>query len=243
MKLKNTMLLVAAVGMTTMIQTAQASYDWGTTATLAQLENIGGTAATSGGYLTIGDKTFSNFSSLATTLFDGSGQPANITVTASQVGSTYLLTWVGEVATIAGGGNDLGDLKLGYSVTATDGKIFAIDQSYTGTANPLPGEVSIAENVYHPGTVSNPVASSQLTQFITGTGYTAVGAILQPALPSVDVVKDIQLISPSGDAVSISVVEQSFEQVPEASTILAGALLLLPLGASTLRILRKSPVA
>jgi hypothetical protein len=44
------------------------------------------------------------------------------------------------------------------------------------------------------------------------------------------------------DLSSISRVSQSFHQtaVPEPSTVVAGALLLLPFGVSTLRILRKS---
>jgi hypothetical protein len=38
----------------------------------------------------------------------------------------------------------------------------------------------------------------------------------------------------------LSVLEQSVHQVPEPTTMLAGALLLLPFGASTLRILRRN---
>jgi hypothetical protein len=38
-------------------------------------------------------------------------------------------------------------------------------------------------------------------------------------------------------------VQQSFHQVPEPTTIIAGVLLLLPFGASTVRILRKRQTA
>jgi hypothetical protein len=56
------------------------------------------------------------------------------------------------------------------------------------------------------------------------------------------VTKDISLAIPNDDTtqVTISQVTQSFHQVPEPTTVLAGALLLLPFGASTLRILRRN---
>jgi hypothetical protein len=55
------------------------------------------------------------------------------------------------------------------------------------------------------------------------------------------VTKDIAfgVTSVNGGFITISQVAQSFHQVPEPTTIIAGALLLLPFGASTLRILRK----
>ena len=59
------------------------------------------------------------------------------------------------------------------------------------------------------------------------------------------VTKDIALgvISPNGGFITISQVTQSFHQVPEPATMIAGALLLLPFGASTLRVLRKRQTA
>ena len=63
------------------------------------------------------------------------------------------------------------------------------------------------------------------------------------------VTKDIAfgVISANGGFVSISQVTQSFHDettaVPEPTTVIAGALLLLPFGASTLRIMRKTRTA
>jgi hypothetical protein len=74
-----------------------------------------------------------------------------------------------------------------------------------------------------------------------------VGANLyvDPAQTTLYVIKDIAMsTSQSVPLTTISVVSQSFHQtvVPEPSTVVAGALLLLPFGVSTLRILRKNKV-
>jgi len=240
MKLRITVIVVAAVAMAAMTQTAQAGFDFGTTATLAQLEN------TSGGYLTIGDKVFSGFTSSEFNLISGDGVPADIQVTATHVGNSYFLKWNGDIAGVIGGA-PAGDLTLGYTVTATDGLIYAIDQSYTGTSGANPGTIlAVNETAALPGTTTV-VASSDLNATILSTSYTAAGAILTPAQPVLDVTKDIHLYAGNdlNNFLDISVVEQSFEQiaVPEPTTVLAGALLLLPLGVSTLRILRRNRIA
>ena len=56
------------------------------------------------------------------------------------------------------------------------------------------------------------------------------------------VIKDILIFADAGQSVGLSDVKQSFHQaaVPEPTTIIAGALLLLPFGAGMLRILRKT---
>jgi hypothetical protein len=61
----------------------------------------------------------------------------------------------------------------------------------------------------------------------------------------VNVAKDISFSTLVGGTIDISQIEQSFEEtaVPEPTTIIAGALLLLPFGASTVRILRKNRTA
>jgi hypothetical protein len=238
MKLLNEVIVVAAVAMVAMTQRAQAAYDFGTTATLYQLEN------TSGGELTIGDKVFSDFTSTEFNMVAGNGDPADIQVTVSQVGSSYFLKWTGDIAEVLGG-EPAGDLTLGYTVAATDGEIYAIDQSYTGTSGANPGTIlSVAETATIPGTTTV-AATSDLNATIISTSYTATGAILNPAQAALDISKDINLYAGNNpnNFLDISVVEQSFEQVPEASTVLAGALLLLPLGASTLRILRRNRIA
>src|SRR2546430_3541765 len=92
--------------------------------------------ATTGGSLTIGDKTFSNFSFFENGLtnFD----PSKIQVTASVSNGVYFLTWDGNMNLVSGG-TASADLVLKYSVTATGGLIDAIDSSYTGSTQPAGG--------------------------------------------------------------------------------------------------------
>jgi PEP-CTERM motif-containing protein len=205
--------LVAVIFVVTQVQTVQAQ----TTATLAYL------ADTPGATLNIGDKTFGGFSynESGLTSFNAS----EIQVTASQVGSSYFLTWGGNISLVTGG-EATADLLLNYSVTANDGEIFAIDQNYTGSAYPPGGAfISVQENAYAPGNVT-PAASSYLNQNIDSTSYTAIGAILTPAQPILNVTKDIGLGVVDGGFITISQIEQSFEQVavPEPATV--GCLLL-----------------
>ena len=249
MKLRKTIIVIAAFAIGVTIQTAKAAFvslgtGAGDSVTLADLEATGGN--TYG--LTIGDKTFSNFSSTRVNQFDGNGDPNNIYVAVSHVGTSYFLTWSGDVAE-ALDSTGLGvsaDLKLGYSVTATGGEIYAIDQNYTGGSSGTGiTTLSVAENIIKPGTTTV-VAHSLLNDTILSTSYSDAGAILHPGLSSVDVTKDIHLGALGlGADVDISVVEQSFEQiaVPEPTTVIAGILLLLPLGVSTLRILRRNRIA
>jgi len=167
--------------------------------------------AANGGTLTIGDKTFSGFT------FGDSGltsfNASNIQVTASQVGNSYLLTWGGNISLVSSG-TASADLLLNYSVTANDGKIFAIDQNYTGSADPSGGSfISVTENAFVPGNVVA-VASSYLNQMVDSTPFTATGAVLTPAQPILNVTKDIGFGVVNGGFITISQVEQSFEQVP-----------------------------
>jgi hypothetical protein len=202
-----------AIAVLIQVQTVQAQ----TTATLAYLEN------TPGATLNIGDKTFSGFtySESGLTTFDAS----DINVTASQVGTSYFLTWGGNISLVAAG-EVTADLLLNYTVSANDGKIFAIDQNYTGSAFPAGGAfISVAETAIVPGNATI-VASSYLNDTITSTSYTATGAILTPAQPILNITKDIGLGVIDGGFITISQVEQSFEQVvvPEPATV--GCLLL-----------------
>jgi hypothetical protein len=71
---------------------------------------------------------------------------------------------------------------------------------------------------------------------------------IDPSQTTLYVTKDLRFVILDGNPninngisqVSVSSVQQSYHQVPEPTTIIAGALLLLPFGASTLRILRKN---
>ncbi len=224
--------------MAVMIQPAQADI------TLAQLA--------AGQTISVGDKTFSEFSFVESGL--NSFDPNAIIVTAtSGPGGVDYLTFSGTMQLAGFTAVTLaGDLKLNYTVTATAGSIAMIDQLYTGGA--VNGSILINEtatsgaNTAHsqlsagfgPADVSDPNAYpyGPLTPIDLGEGDLLT---IDPAQTTLHVTKDISFsIFAPGGQVSVSQVQQSFHQVPEPTTVLAGALLLLPLGASTLRILRRN---
>ena len=229
---KKLIVLFAVTTMAGMIQTVQASF------TLAQLAN--------GGTISIDDKTFSGFSYTESGLT--SFNPNQIIVTATESGGIEYLTWSGNISLVSGG-IATADLKLNYIVTANAGAINAIDQNYTGSAQN--GLLAVDETAAI-GTFGGTVA---------GYSHLGVGDYSDPPAEAGDllnivpletvlyVTKDIgfSVTSSHGGFITISQVAQSFHQdppvVPEPTTMLAGALLLLPFGASTLRILRKNRTA
>src|SRR5664280_1139800 len=188
------------------------------------------------GSLTIGDKTFSNFSAL------GSGftvyNPATIQVTAiaGPAGIDYL-QFVGNI-TLLGPPAGSADLQLGYTVTAGAGLISMIDQEYTGSAHN--GDLTIDETASSSGA---PTAHSDLSagfgitdisdpnSFFAPNGTFDIGEddllSISPPQSTLQVIKDISVdvtgASPL-DKVSISVIMQSFHQVPEPSAMLLGSL-------------------
>jgi hypothetical protein len=240
--------LIAIFAVTTMvvamIQTAQAAF----TGTLADL------ASTPGATLSIDDKIFSGFSFHAVNLsgFDAN----NIIVTASiGPGGVDYLTFGGNIQ-LAGFSFATADLLLGYSVTATGGQaISMIDQRYTGGA--INGSLLINETATSAGA---PAAHSQLSVndvsdpsvYPNGNPFD-VGEndllLVVPPQTTLYVTKDLSFTIFNGtpgnpiSQVAATSVQQSFHQVPEPTTMIAGALLLLPFGASTLRILRKRQTA
>jgi hypothetical protein len=227
--IRNKLIAIFAVtAMVAMIQTAQASL------TLAQLA--------AGGTLSIGDKTFSGFSYTPSglTTFD----PSQIIVTATEGGGIDYLTWSGNISLVSGG-PATADLKLNYIVTANAGTINMIDQSYTGSA--INGLLAVDETA----------AIGNFGGTVVGYSHLEGGDLSDPPAEGFDllnivppetvlyVTKDIAfgVTSINGGFITISQVAQSFHQVPEPTTMIAGALLLLPFGASTLRILRKNRTA
>ena len=229
MKLRNSVIAIAAVAMAATIQTAQAAF----TDNLADL-------IANNGSLTIDDKTFSGFSILGSGLT--SFNAANIIVTASESGGVEYLTWQGNIS-LAGGGPVTADLVLNYTVKSSGGAIDWIDQAYTGSAQGG-GLLAIDETVSTAPSGGTIVGHSHLTGFDISDPPAEANDILNIVPPDtiLYVTKDISLGIPNDDTtlVTISQVTQSFHQVPEPTTMIAGALLLLPLGASTLRILRRN---
>jgi hypothetical protein len=212
--------------MVAMIQTAQASL------TLAQFA--------AGGTLTIGDKTFtgSAFTESGLTTFN----PNLITVDVSQSGGIDYLTWSGDMS-LAAAAAATADLKLNYSVTSSGGLINGIDQSFDGSANN--GFLAVDESVNIGAFGGTQVAYSHLTigdfSDPPAEGFDVLAVV--PGRTHLYVTKDMGFATIGPGFVTISQVAQSFHQVPEPTTMIAGALLLLPFGASTLRILRKNRTA
>jgi hypothetical protein len=204
------------------VQTAQAAV----TNSLANLVSTGGT-------LTIDDKTFSGFSLLESGL---SGFDANsILVTASvdpSDSTVDFLTFSGNMQ-LAGASFATADLLLGYTVTANPGSIFMIDQRYTGGV--FNGGVIINETATSAGA---PTAHSQLTisdvsdpnAYPGHPGDFDTGELdllaVNPAQTTLNVTKDLAFVIISGDPgtvsqSSVSLVQQSFHQVavPEPTSI------------------------
>jgi hypothetical protein len=182
--------------------------------------------ATHGGTLSVGDKTFSGFSYLASsqlTSFD----PTQITVTAS-IGSdgTYYLTWSGNIA-LATFATAAADLKLNYIVMASGGSISMIDQAYTGSAQGG-GLLAVDETAALGSFGGQIVGQSHLTALDVTDPPAEINDVLNIVPPQtlLYVTKDITLAAgaPGGSLVTISQVAQSFHQVPEPDSMLLGSL-------------------
>jgi hypothetical protein len=210
--------------MVAMVQTVQASL------TLGQLA--------AGGTISIDDKTFSGFSYQVSGLT--SFNPNQIIVTATESGGIDYLTWSGNISLVSGGIASA-DLKLNYIVIASGGTINKIDQAYDGSA--INGLLAVDESANIGAFGGTQVGYSHLQIGDMSDPPPEAGDILNivPPETALYVTKDIGfgVTSAHGGFITISQVTQSFHQVPEPTTMIAGALLLLPFGASTLRILRK----
>jgi hypothetical protein len=198
--------LVAAVALGLASQTGAATTD--------NLQNL----TTTGGSLTIGDKTFSNFNFLASglTSFDAS----KIQVTASFAGGTYFLTWGGNMSLVSGSGAPVSaDLLLNYRVTAAAGMIDRIDQQFTGSVQPTGGAfIAIDETVRDIN--GNLVANSHLdaNDISDPSAEPGDNLNLTPAQQIIDVTKDIAFGIVNGGMISVSEIRQSFHQIPEPGT-------------------------
>lgn len=184
--------------------------------TLANLVGQGGSVA-------IGDKTFSGFTYQATRLTDFDASQIIVTASIGQDG-VYYLTWGGSIARVGAG---TADLLLGYTVTASEGAIWGIDQNYTGQAQN--GSISVSETVKIGGGII--VATSNLsTEDLSDPGQFTLEAgpdqlIVNPAQQVLYVVKDIFFTVSDTEGqnyVTISQVQQSFHQtsVPDGGSML-----------------------
>lgn len=218
--------------MSAMLQTAQAN--------LAGLISSNGSITTQDGTLTFSDFSLSGNAGLIADADD-------LTVGTINQGGINYLAFSGAFVGVSG--INSADLTLNYTVTANDGAIVMIDQKYTPDANNFVGagdEIIIGETAS--GNIDSQIANSTLTlqPLDLSDPVAEPGDNLNFGTPQtiVDVTKDFLFTSGNAnDIVGLSVLDQSFHTVPEPTTVLAGALLLLPLGASTLRILRRNRTA
>ena len=166
------------------------------------------------GTLTIGDKTFTNFTFEVTGL--NSFNPTNIIVTATESNGVDYLTWSGNIS-LASGGFVTASLSLNYTVTANSGSISMIDQRYTGSVTN--GSVLINETATSAGA---PIVHSQLSvndvsdpnTYPSGPFDVGENDLLSvtPPQTTLYVNKGISLVV-IGGSITITQVEQSFHQV------------------------------
>jgi hypothetical protein len=173
-----------------------------------------------GGSLTIGDKVFNNFDyqESGLTSFDASMK----TVTASFQNGIYFLKFTGNMQLVSASGPASADLVLTYTVTAMTGQISMIDQSYTGGGTNGSAHISIDETASHDGIVygSSHLEIGDFSDPPSEGTFNGDDLTINPPQTSLDVAKDLGfgLSAENGGQVSISVVKQSFHQVPEPIT-------------------------
>jgi hypothetical protein len=235
MKRRTITAVLATISIMAMMQTAKASL-----LTLGDLLS-GGTISTPDN-----EKTFSNFGLVSAnpSLYS---QAAALNVSAYMIGDVGYLEWSGPIDLDNTSGSSVihGDIKLSYTVTVNGPKLIdAIDQNYTGNALPGWGNIAIGETVSKPNlqivgqsylTLKPNDPSDPLAEDGDVLNFAPVSQLL--------VVKDIYLTANAGFDVPLSDIRQSFHEVPEPTTMIAGALLLLPFGASTIRIVRRNRAA
>jgi len=183
----------------------------------------------SGGTLTVDDKTFSDFSysENGLTSFD----PTQIDVTATESEGVEDLTYLKGNISLVSGGSASAYLILNYVVTANAGAIDEIDLSYDGSA--FNGSLSVDETAATGSFGGTVVGNIQLNQNTDSGSMNIV-----PPETVLYVTKDISFTTYDGGGFdAASFISQSFEQIPEPTTI---SLLLLSFGASTLRLFRKT---
>lgn len=213
MKFKLTIALLTAVAV--LSTTASAI-------TIGSLEDL----ATNGGSLTIGDKTYSDFSYAANGLQDF--VPANIAVRAKVVDGIYLLVWAGNisVATPDFITPATASLSLFYTVTASGGQISSIDQIIAAGVSGGTGTIKVEETVTNAGgqTVGN--SSVSLVDISDPSAEASDHLDINPGLSQLRVgtVISLEVVADRGELglVSVSVIQQSFHQtVPDGGSGLA----------------------
>jgi len=221
-----TILAVAALGAVA-APAARADFSGATTTTLQDLINAGSQG------ITIGDKTFYNFS------YQGSpAAPSDIAITrpdSSDIGLQFNYSWHS-----ADGINE--DAVIRYCVHVNDttpqNLINGVGLKFNGTANPagVLTNASVTENVTDLN--GNELAGSPISVIDFGPGNAnnrdSASLTVDPAVRDLCVTKDISVHSApanlQGGVSSITFVDNTFSQVPEPASlglVAAGALLAL----------------
>jgi hypothetical protein len=185
------------------------------------------TLTNSGVAVQIGDKQFGDFVYLYT-----DNSPSNIDITAANVNVTALSNVVGfgvsftEPMSVVG--NDTRDIVLKYTVTVTDPnfKISDIHLSITGSAFGN-GSGQVGEDVFNDGWGLTNVGHLQAGVFSFGNFLTDQ-ADINPVVTKLWVQKDVNVAGGGAPgAASITIIDQTFSQIPEPSTALLVGLGLL----------------
>jgi hypothetical protein len=202
-----------------------------------------------GATLQQGDKIFGNFT------WTGPIAANQINITGigdGSAGNLYGIEIGGPIASPFGGG--IIDLQLHYSVTIAPGynNLISDIHQFANVGGSPDSLVAITESVLNaPGGLQ--VAISHVGEGINYANFDPTDPVaelndtlvLGTPLHQVWINKDIYLAAAPGGSAQATIIDQRFSQtaVPEPTTMIAGALLLLPFGASTLRILRKNRTA
>jgi hypothetical protein len=180
--------------------------------------------------ITIGDKTFSDFSvSSGDVVITG----ADVDVTLRQEGDVYFIDFNSGLFSSSDG---IVDIALTYSVTASAGLITEIDQSFNLSAVGTGGDIIIGETVFPAGggqaVAQSTVSFFNLTQDSTDPpGEVTEGdqLLINPPLSSLLITKDLLFDANSGGFVGATIVTQSFHQTavpaPAALLLLGSGLL------------------
>jgi hypothetical protein len=174
----------------------------GPSVSLASLTN-------SGADLIVGDKEFDNFS------ISGDYQASQVNVTPIQENGDYGIRFSGGF--VAGGQTE--DLILGYQVSVTNSpdEISAANLLFNGAVTFGTGLAEVVEQVF---TNNPPAFYGQMAVFATATtNQLSTSLPIIPPQTFLSINKDVELTAQLPAFSSISIIDQTYTQVPEPSTL------------------------
>jgi hypothetical protein len=163
----------------------------------------------SGADLIVGDKEFNNFT------ISGDFVASQVKVTPIQENGDFGIRFSG--AFVAGGSAE--DLVLGYSVEVTNSPnlISSANLLFNGAVTFGTGLAEVVEQVF---TNNPPSFYGQMFVFATATTNKLTASLpILPPQPFLSINKDVQLTAMLPAFSSISIIDQTYTQVPEPSTV------------------------